>query len=543
MQKSHQATFGATGDEPVRVRALPRQTPGANEVAQIWLFPMVDHVANDGQAAVRVDVLSTDRFGAPVAGAQVTLEVVSGGGQAPASVKTDAHGLSHFQYRSGTSSGVARVHARSGAALGGGAVLQVPAGTTLPDLGGLSSSVWADLFPVLTIGEEPAAPAPVVVATVEDEAPPPSLGEGLPLGDAGDAVVAIELTGVPSSAVPGEEVVLSIIGLSSGKKRIPGLTIDLLVAGAKASALEESEPGIYRATLYVPRKLEGPVKVSAVASGKMAFLEIPKGVAAPKEKPVKEPKVAKVKEPSTSSGSLPAFMGPSYDPAWLLARLSGAFSLYSYEQMPTVESGPLLNQGMAVTGANRAVPMGVALQAEAWHPDNDMFGARLKLRTTRYAISASIFEGQAPDWLVDSSLEAMARYLVDVSFGRVWGGAHAGLRYDDFMLFTGCLEPGCSVGFESLAMGGMGIGLDAGAEMGSTRVTASFTQGLARFSVPHASSFELHAMYRLDSQWFVDVGGASIGRSVVLQGAESGLDRGTIDDHQMVFEAGAGMAF
>lgn len=244
-----------------------------------------------------------------------------------------------------------------------------------------------------------------------------------------------------------------------------------------------------------------------------------------------------------SSSSLPAFMGPSYDPAWLLARLSGAFSLYSYEQMPTAQSGPLLNQGMAVTGANRAVPMGVALQAEAWHPDMEMFGARMKLRTTRYAISASIFEGQAPDWLVDSALEAMARYLVDVPFGRVWGGAHAGLRYDDFMLFTGCLEPGCSVGFESLAMGGMGIGLDAGAEMGSTRVTASFTQGFARFSVPHASSFELHAMYRLDSQWFVDVGGASIGRSVVLQGAESGLDRGTIDDHQMVFEAGAGMAF
>ena len=539
----YQATFGAIGDDQVRVRALPLQAPGANEVAQLWLFPMVEHVANDGQAGVRVDVLSTDRFGAPVADAQVTLEVLSGGGQVPASVKTDAHGLAHFQYRSGTSSGVARVHARSGDAQGGGAVLQVPAATTLPDLGGLSSSTWAGLFPVLTIGEEAAAPAPAPVVVVAASTPTPSLGEGMALGAAGDAVVAIELTSSPASAVAGEELELSVIGLSSEKKRIPGLSIDLLVAGAKAGALEESEPGIYRATLYVPRKLEGPVKVSAVASGKMAFLEIPKGVAAPKEKPVKEPKVAKVKEPSTSSGSLPAFMGPSYDPAWLLARLSGAFSLYSYEQMPTAQSGPLLNQGMAVTGANRAVPMGVALQAEAWHPDMEMFGARMKLRTTRYAISASIFEGQAPDWLVDTSLEAMARYLVYVPFGRVWGGAHAGLRYDDFMLFTGCLEPGCSVGFEALAMGGMGLGLDAGAEMGSMRVTANFTQGFARFSVPHATSFELHAMYRLDSQWFVDVGGASIARSVVLQGAESGLERGTLDDHQMVFEAGAGMAF
>lgn len=534
----YQATFGASGDGQVHVRALPRQAPSANEVAGLSLFPMVNHVASDTD--VRFDVLSTDRFGAPVANVDVTLEVEAGGGQAPASVKTDANGLAHFTYRSGTSAGVARVSARAGSAQGGGVVLQLPSGSA-PDLSGVSSSGWAGLFPVLTIGDEPApvAAAPAAAAAPVEAAPAAaSLSESLPLGKEGDTLVAIDLTTDPGSAIAGEEVQLTVLGLSSGKQRIPGLTFDLLVAGAKAGELVESEPGTYKATLYVPRKLEGPVKVSAVAGGKMAFLEVPKGVAPPKVKPVKEPKVVK-----TSSSSAPAFLGPSYDPAWLLARFSGALSLYSYEQMPTAESGPLLNQGMAVTGANRAVPMGVALHAEAWNPDMDMVGARVKIRGTRYAISAPIFEGQAPDWLVDVSAEVLGRYLVDVPFGRVWAGGHAGLRYDDFMLFTGCLEPGCSVGFEALAMPGMGLGLDAGAEVGSTRVTASFTQGLARFSVPHASSFDLHAMYRLDEQWFVDVGGSSIGRSVVLRGADSGLDRGTIDDHQLVFEAGAGMAF
>ncbi len=536
----YQATFGASGDGQVYVRALPRQSPSTNKVAGLSLFPMVNHVGSDTE--VRFDVISTDRFGAPVANVPVTLEVTAGGGQAPASVKTDANGLAHFVYRSGTSGGVARVIARAGDVQGGGAVFQQPSGTA-PDLSGVSSSAWAGLFPVLKIGDEPApvaaaaAAAPVAAAPVAAPAAA-SLAQSLPLGKAGDALVAIELSTVPAWAIAGEEVELTVLGLSSAKQRIPGLAFDLLVAGAKAGDLVESEPGIYKATLYVPRKLDGPVKVSAVAGGKMAFLEVPKGVAPPKVKPVKEPKVAK-----TSSGSAPSFLGPSYDPAWLLARLSGAFSLYSYEQMPTAESGPLLNQGMAVTGANRAVPMGIALHAEAWNPDMDMVGARVKARVTQYAISASIFEGQAPDTLIDMSAEVLGRYLVDVPFGRVWAGGHVGLRYDDFMLFTGCLEPGCSVGFEPLAMPGMGLGLDAGAEMGSTRVTASFTQGLARFSVPHASSFDLHAMYRLDEQWFVDVGGSSIGRSVVLRGADSGLDRGTIDDQQLVFEAGVGMAF
>ena len=534
----YQATFGASSDEQVYVRALPRHMPSANDVAGLSMFPMVNHVASDTE--VRFDVISTDRFGAPVAHVDVTLEVAAGGGQVPASIKTDANGLAHFMYRSGGTAGVARVIARAGSVQGGGVVLQQPSGTA-PDLSGVSSSSWAGLFPVLTIGDEPApvaAASPALAAPVAAAPAAASLAQSLPLGKEGDALVAIELTTVPAWAIAGEEVELTVLGLSSGKQRIPGLTFDLLVAGAKAGDLVESAPGTYKATLYVPRKLEGPVKVSAVAGGKMAFLEIPKGVAPPKVKPVKEPKVAK-----TSSGSAPSFLGPSYDPAWLLARFSGALSLYSYEQMPTAESGPLLNQGMAVTGANRAVPMGVALHAEAWNPDMEMLGARVKIRATRYAISASIFEGQAPDWLVDVSTELLGRYLVDVPFGRVWAGGHAGLRYDDFMLFTGCLEPGCSVGFEALPMAGMGLGLDAGAEMGSTRVTASFTQGLARFSVPHASSFDLHAMYRLDEQWFVDVGGSSISRSVVLRGADSGLDRGTIDDHQLVFEAGMGIAF
>ena len=59
------------------IGALPRQAPSANEVAGLSLFPMVNHVASDTD--VRFDVLSTDRFGAPVANVAVALEVEAGG--------------------------------------------------------------------------------------------------------------------------------------------------------------------------------------------------------------------------------------------------------------------------------------------------------------------------------------------------------------------------------------------------------------------------------------------------------------------------------
>jgi hypothetical protein len=173
-------------------------------------------------------------------------------------------------------------------------------------------------------------------------------------------------------------------------------------------------------------------------------------------------------------------------------------------------------------------------------PGVEVVGLRVRGRMTRYGIAASIFEGQALDWLVDSSIDVMGRYTMPLSFGSVWAGGHVGLRYDDFMIFTGCLDDGCSVGFEPLTVPGLGLGLDVGVDLGQAVVSAEYTQGFARFQVPYASSVELRGAYRLDERWSIDLGLVSIARSVILEGADSGLERGTLDDSQRILELGVG---
>ena len=188
---------------------------------------------------------------------------------------------------------------------------------------------------------------------------------------------------------------------------------------------------MYEAVIELPRRQTDPVKVSVVGGGTMDFKSVEMGTRAPKEKAEKPPRPPV----SDSSSSIASF------------RLSGAATLYSYEQQPSADSGPLLDKPLAVTGANRAVPLGGAIEAMAWMPGVEVVGVRARGRMTRYGIAASIFEGQALDWLVDSSLDVMGRYTLPLSFGSVWAGGHVGFRYDDFMIFTGCLDDGCTVGW------------------------------------------------------------------------------------------------
>ena len=89
-------------------------------------------------------------------------------------------------------------------------------------------------------------------------------------------------------------------------------------------------------------------------------------------------------------------------------------------------------------------------------------------------------------------------------------------------------------------MPGLGLGLDLGVDLGQAVVSVEYTQGFARFQVPYASSFEVRGAYRLDQNWSVDVGLVSIARSVKLEGADSGLERGTLDDAQLIMELGVG---
>ena len=211
--------------------------------------------------------------------------------------------------------------------------------------------------------------------------------------------------------------------------------------------------------------------------------------------------------------------------------------------MPSTEPGPLLPQQLIVggsSGGQAATPMGGELNARMWVPSVPYVGALVNARLSRYAIAAAEFDEPAPDWLNDIQVDVLGRYPFDVNGDQYWVGGKVGVHYNDFMIFTGCLDPGCVVNFDPLGLTGLGVGLEAGLEISNLYAIAGFTQGLASFTVPYSTGVDVNVGYQLIPQAFVDAGFTMMNRRLILEGLDSGLDRGELSDGQLMFKVGFG---
>jgi hypothetical protein len=249
----------------------------------------------------------------------------------------------------------------------------------------------------------------------------------------------------------------------------------------------------------------------------------------PEAKDPKEPK--EPKEP----GEIP----------FLRARVSGIGSFYTYAQLAGEDPGPLLPQDLQVggdSGGPPATPIGAEINARVWVPDLPYIGGQVNARFSRYAIAAAEFNGEAPDWLNDVQVDVIGRYPFDVNGDQYWVGAKIGVHYNDFMIFTGCLDPGCTVNFDPLSLIGLGVGIEAGLEVSDLFAIGGFTEGLASFTVPYSTAVDIEVGYQIMPEAFVDIGFTMMNRALILEGADSGLDRGTLSDNQLMFKIGGGFS-
>ena len=135
-----------------------------------------------------------------------------------------------------------------------------------------------------------------------------------------------------------------------------------------------------------------------------------------------------------------------------------------------------------------------------------------------------------------------ARYPYEVGGDQFWVGGKAGFHYDDFMVFTGCLQPGCVVSFDPLSMPGLGLGAELGAELDTLYFIGGYTHGLANFIMPYSSTVDANLGLEVIENGFVDLGFSWVARSILLQGVDSGMERGQLTDGQVIFKLGAGIA-
>jgi hypothetical protein len=233
---------------------------------------------------------------------------------------------------------------------------------------------------------------------------------------------------------------------------------------------------------------------------------------------------------------------------WLRVRANAVVGTYRYTQSPSAEPGPLLPATLAVggpDGGSPSVPGGAEGDVRLWLDEVGVpwVGVHGQLRGAAYSISSSAFNGTASDVLWSGSADVVGRAPFTIAGDRYWVGAKAGFQYGDFLTFTGDLAPGSKIRFLGLSVPGIGVGPELGAEVGPVYLVAGYTLGLAQGSAPYGSGVDLEAGWAPVEHVFVSAGVSSLARNVILTGADSGLDRGSIADALLAFKLGAGLSF
>ncbi len=567
----HTATVGVTAGSPARITAFARAPVSKNAPRHVVILAD-GRVADDGQATSKLLVMATDAYGYPVANQTVALTLVSGGGQlSAASVTTDANGVGRAEYTAGRVAALVRIRGAVGSANGWGSLQQVPATAArieIPQSGGAASAVarsWAAAAPSVTLPSRGAAPVALAVA--------PGLAA------AGATPNMIDVT-VPSSSPAGVDVLVTARPLDATGKAIPGTSLDFLTSIGSFGPVTEKD-GLYSATLTLPKGTTGTAKVSVMSeSGVAALAKIdvggagapvavvapaaaagsPWGGAPPAPAPAPAPvadAVAATPEPTPVPGAEPAPVAAAPEPKvprtpkeagdhpFLRARANGTAAQYSYEQRPSEEPGELLPVPLTVGGGNggAAGAVGFDVDGRVWIPAVRYLGFHGKVRTAWYSIDNASFSQKASDLLSDIRLDVNGRFPFDAGDDMFWVGAKAGVRYSDFLLFRGCLTAGCAIEYSQVRLPGLGIGPEIGAEVGKLHFIGAYEVALANATTPYASAIDGEIGYAFVDNLYADVGFAWSSRKIVLQSEDTGEDRGSLSDQQLMVQLGLGVEF
>ncbi len=491
---------GAKGDGFV-ARGVPAVAASPNPAHTVVLLPAASRVRLGGMVGMLV--AAVDAYGLPVPGTRVALDY-DGGGTGPEAVTTGDDGTA-WVLVGGTSTGLLKLSASAGAAEGQGAVVVATEGAAVPALWGSHPVVsrWAATHPVLG-----GAPAPAVDA---------------PVAKPSRRFVMVEADG---EAVAGEELTVTVLVIDEQGAPVPDLVPQLTSsAGTVSPPSEPDDEGRVMFVVAVPRKHKGGVTLTAEEPGGVEeVLELGGGEAV---------------EPAELTF-------PAPDHPWLRVRASGVVSSYRYEQAPSDDPGGLLPATMSVGGesGSAASPAGLELDGRLYLDDLELpyLGFHGSVRATWYAIEADLFAVPATDQLLDVEADLLLRYPFDSGSDRFWVGGRAGFRYDDFILFEGCLEPSCVLEYSAVGVPGLGLGPELGAEVGRLFLVGGYSFGLANFSQPYSHSVDLEVGVHVVKTVYVDLGFTSLSRRVELRGAETDLLRGEVSDSQMIGKLGVGFA-
>ena len=549
----YQATITPDGGGAVDVVVTVRATPSANPLAHVLVVPARDGVRPDGQTTTGVAVLTLDAFGHPVGGVPVQLSITQGDAAIPAAVTTDESGIGVVPLTAGRTPGAVRVAAAAGTHQGQALLLQGPRGLQtrqLPVSGTAASQAvqanWDALSESTLIRR--AGGAAVAAAPSPFAAP-----AGVP--------ARLTLTAPNPNAVPGGNNVLNVQVLDAQGRPVSGQQLQFVASAGTVGAAQDLGGGNYTATLAVPAGTTGEVKVTAITpTGIAGLLSMPVGAAAPAAAgwgaaaPAPAPAAAPAPAPAPEATPEPKPPKQPREPgAFPFARVGAGFlgGLYSYQQSPDTQQGPLYSETVTVGGqvTSPAGAPGFYIDGRVFLPSFEYVGFDASFRTNRWSM---IFPGQAfedpiPDWLNQASASVIGRYPFEIGEdSRIHVGARVGFDVNDFLYFTqeATTDDGSfDVLYQQLVVFDTSFGAEIAAEVGPVFGHVVYEASFSDFNGLYSNEVDTELGFELGERAYVSGRFGLFNRTSAVYQADDNQQVGTLTDSFTSFGLGGGVQF
>jgi hypothetical protein len=535
-------------DVDVHVTALAQ--PSGNAIQRVLLFPEDQTLPSDGITSRSVLIVTADEFGYPVPDVKVDLSVI-GGGSLPSTVTTDGRGLAQVFYTAGSAPGLVSIEARAGGQHGATSIL-----LGLPDL--------ALKLPVS------GAPADVraselwsaMQASVHVEREGATGATSAAIGVASGVLSALTASAEPAVVAPGGTVVVKVKAVDEAGRGVSGTPLDFFATGgARFGQVRDLGGGEYQSELTVPADAVDEVKVSVLSAGGITTV-VRIQVSATGARADGSPWATDTTEPAWGepAPATAATETPAPDPVpatkptkvkpepgehpWLRGRAGFVVSTYAYSQQPGGDAGSLLPTELSWGGGDggAAIPLGGEFVLRGYVPKVPYIGFLASFRGSRYSVASPTFSEDAVDTLFSVKVDLAGRVPIPIGASELSLAARVGFRYDDFITFRGCTDPGCVVSYEPLGLPGLDVGFEVGAEFWKMYALVAASGGFAYGSVPYAVGVDANLGFQVHKHVFVDAGFGWQLRDADLEGADSGTIRGTLTDQMFTGSLGVGFS-
>jgi hypothetical protein len=239
--------------------------------------------------------------------------------------------------------------------------------------------------------------------------------------------------------------------------------------------------------------------------------------------------------------------------AFPFARVGAGFlgGLYSYQQKPTTQQGPLYPETVTVGGqvTDPAGAPGFYIDGRVFLPAFEYIGFDASFRSNRWSMlfPGEAFEEAIPDWLNQASASAIARYPFEINEdSRIHVGARVGFDVNDFLYFTQdqVTDDGSfDVLYQQLVVFDTSFGAELAAEVGPVFGHVVYEASFSDFNGVYSHEVDTEIGFELGQRAYVSGRFGLFNRTSAIYQSEDNQEVGTLADGFTSFGLGGGVQF